>query len=161
MRQLVAVPVDAGKRTAMVMLCGFIGRVLLAAVEFAMTPGTGRGGASAAGGGVAHGCASGAGRGGNGRALPAVDRGWTVAGGWQVLELNPAHVTAQRWVNRQRRVKAERVDRAAIADVLLAGRATSKRGRPHSARTIGMAHGTLPRALGDAMRHPEGASSVQ
>jgi transposase len=42
--------------------------------------------------------------------------------GWQVLELNPAHVTAQRRVNGQRGVKTDRVDLAAIADLLLAGR---------------------------------------
>lgn len=42
--------------------------------------------------------------------------------GWQVVELNPAHVTAQRRVNGQRGVKTDRVDLAAIADLLLAGR---------------------------------------
>jgi hypothetical protein len=42
--------------------------------------------------------------------------------GWQVLELNPAHVTAQRRTNGQRGVKTDRVDLVAIADLLLAGR---------------------------------------
>lgn len=42
--------------------------------------------------------------------------------GWQLVELNPAHVTAQRRVNGSRAVKTDRVDLAAIADLLLAGR---------------------------------------
>jgi hypothetical protein len=37
LRRLVAVPVDVGKTTAMLMACDFSGRVLLPAVEFAMT----------------------------------------------------------------------------------------------------------------------------
>lgn len=41
---------------------------------------------------------------------------------WQVVELNPAHVTAQRRVNGSRGVKTDRVDLTAIADLLLAGR---------------------------------------
>ena len=41
---------------------------------------------------------------------------------WQVVELNPAHVTAQRRVNGSRGVKTGRVDLAAIADLLLASR---------------------------------------
>jgi hypothetical protein len=39
-----------------------------------------------------------------------------------VVELNPAQVSAQRRVNGQRGVKTDRVDLAAIADLLLAGR---------------------------------------
>lgn len=42
--------------------------------------------------------------------------------GWQVVELNPAHVSVQRRVNGQRGVKTDRVDLAAIIDLLLAGR---------------------------------------
>src|SRR4029450_9036243 len=42
--------------------------------------------------------------------------------GWQVVEVTPAHVTAQRRVNGQRGVKTDRVDLAAITDLLLAGR---------------------------------------
>jgi hypothetical protein len=42
--------------------------------------------------------------------------------GWQVLELNPAHVTAQRRVNGSRGGKTDRIDLTAIADLLLAGR---------------------------------------
>jgi transposase len=123
LRQLVAVPVDVGKTVAMLMACDFTGRVLLPAVEFAMT----RDGV----GGVLARLAS---------ALPAdvelvrvgveaaghYHRPLTAAGvwpdGWQVVELNPAHVTAQRRVNGQRGVKTDRVDLVAIADLLLAGR---------------------------------------
>jgi transposase len=120
---LVAVPVDVGKTTAMLMACDFTGRVLLPAVEFAMT----RDGVA----GVLSRLAS---------ALPAdvelvrvgveaaghYHRPLTAAGvwpvGWQVVQLNPAHVTAQRRVNGQRGVKTDRVDLVAIADLLLAGR---------------------------------------
>jgi transposase len=123
LRQLVAVPVDVGKATAMLMACDFTGRVLVPGVEFAMT----RDGLSAV---LARLTA----------ALPAQVRlvrvGVEAAGhyhrpltavgvwpaGWQVVELNPAHVTAQRRVNGRRGVKTDRVDLAAMADLLLAGR---------------------------------------
>ncbi len=123
LRQLVAVPVDVGKTTAMLMACDFTGRVLLPAAEFAMT----RDGVAAVLARL--------------RAVLPVDvqvvrvgveaaghyhRPLTAAGvwpaGWQVVELNPAHVTAQRWVNGQRGVKTDRVDLAAVTDMLLAGR---------------------------------------
>jgi transposase len=123
LRQLVAVPVDVGKSVAMLMACDFTGRVLLPAAEFAMTR-------DGVGGVLARLRA----------ALPAdvelvrvgveaaghYHRPLTAAGvwpdGWQVVELNPAHVTAQRRVNGQRGVKTDRVDLVAIADLLLAGR---------------------------------------
>jgi transposase len=123
LRQMVAVPVDVGKTTAMLMACDFSRRVLLPAVEFRMT----RDGVEAVLSRLR-------------AAVPAdarlvrvgveaaghYHRPLTVAGvwpaGWQVVELNPAHVTAQRRVNGQRGVKTDRVDLAAIADLLLAGR---------------------------------------
>jgi hypothetical protein len=37
LRQLVAVPVDVGKTSAMLMACDFTGRVLVPAAEFGMT----------------------------------------------------------------------------------------------------------------------------
>jgi hypothetical protein len=37
LRELIAVPVDAGKSSAMVMACDFTGRVLMPALEFALT----------------------------------------------------------------------------------------------------------------------------
>ena len=42
--------------------------------------------------------------------------------GWQVLELNPAHVTEQRRVMGRRRVKTDAIDLEAITELLLAGR---------------------------------------
>jgi transposase len=123
LRELIAVPVDVGKSSAMVMACDFSGRVLLPAVGFALT----RAGVEAM----------------LARVLAAVPAGTqlvrvgveaagryhrplTMAGvwpqGWQIVELNPAHVSAQRRVKGQRGVKTDRVDLAAIADLLLAGR---------------------------------------
>jgi transposase len=42
--------------------------------------------------------------------------------GWEVLELNPAHVSEQRRVMSRRRVKTDAIDLEAIAELLLAGR---------------------------------------
>lgn len=123
LRQLVAVPVDVGKSSAMVMACDFTGRTVMAARKFPMT----RAGIGAMLAGLRS-------------ALPAdvglVRVGVEAAGhyhqpmiapgvwpqGWQVVELNPAHVTAQRRVNGSRGVKTDQVDLIAIADLLLAGR---------------------------------------
>jgi transposase len=123
LRELVAVPVDVGKSSAMVMACDFTGRVLLPAVEFALT---GEGvaqmlarvqAAVPAGAQLVRVGVEAAGH----YHLPLIAAGaWP--GGWQVVELNPAHVSAQRRVNGQRGVKTDRVDLAAIADLLLAGR---------------------------------------
>ena len=41
--------------------------------------------------------------------------------GWQVLELNPAHVTEQRRVQGRRRVKTDAIDLEAITELVLAG----------------------------------------
>jgi transposase len=42
--------------------------------------------------------------------------------GWEVVELNPAHVTEQRRVSGRRRVKTDAIDLEAITELLLAGR---------------------------------------
>ena len=42
--------------------------------------------------------------------------------GWEVVELNPAHVTEQRRVMGRRRVKTDAIDLEAITELLLAGR---------------------------------------
>lgn len=42
--------------------------------------------------------------------------------GWELLELNPAHVTEQRRVQGRRRVKTDAVDLEAITELVLAGR---------------------------------------
>ena len=103
LRQLVAVPVDVGKSSAMVLACDFTRRTIMPAVEFPLT----RAGIAAMLAGLR-------------TALPAdvqlVRVGVEAAGhyhqpmiapgvwpqGWQVVELNPAHVTAQRRVNGSR-----------------------------------------------------------
>jgi transposase len=51
---------------------------------------------------------------------PVRDYGWPT--GWEVLELNPAHVAEQRRVVGRRRVKTDAIDLEAITDLLLAGR---------------------------------------
>ena len=123
LRRLIAVPVDVGKSSAAVMACDFAGRVVMTAMDFDLT----RVGVAAV---IARLRA----------VLPAdaalVRVGIEAAGhyhlpltgqgiwpdGWQVVELNPAHVTAQRRVNGSRAVKTDRVDLRAIADLLLSGR---------------------------------------
>jgi transposase len=42
--------------------------------------------------------------------------------GWQLVELNPAHVSEQRRVMGRRRIKTDALDLAAITELLLAGR---------------------------------------
>lgn len=49
--------------------------------------------------------------------------------GWEVLELNPAHVTEQRRVQGRRRVKTDAIDLEAIAELVLAGRGVPVTGR--------------------------------
>lgn len=123
LRQLVAVAVDVGKSTAKLKVCDFSGRILLPSCEFVLTrrgvadvvaklrtvvPADAqlvRVGVEAAG--HYH--------------LPVIAPGvWP--GGWEVVELNPAHVTAQRRVNGSRGVKTDEIDLVAITDLLLAGR---------------------------------------
>lgn len=123
LERLVAVPVDVGKRAAVAMVCDFTGRRLVAPFEFTMD----RSGVALLVGRVA-------------AALPAdvalvragveacghYHRPLTAAGvlpaEWQVVELNPGWVAAQRKVNGSARRKTDPVDLVAIADLLLAGR---------------------------------------
>jgi transposase len=51
---------------------------------------------------------------------PVVDYQWPP--GWEVLELNPAHVAEQRRVMGRRRVKTDGIDLEAITELVLAGR---------------------------------------
>lgn len=123
LRQLIAVAVDVGKSSAKLKSCDFTGRVLLPPCEFPLTcPGVAgvvarlravvpddarrvRVGVEAAG--HYH--------------LPVIAPGVWPAG-WDVVELNPAHVTAQRRVNGSRGVKTDDIDLDSITDMLLAGR---------------------------------------
>lgn len=45
--------------------------------------------------------------------------------GWQLLELNPAHVTEQRRVMGRRRVKTDAIDLDAIVELVLAGQGSA------------------------------------
>jgi len=50
---------------------------------------------------------------------------WPV--GWELLELNPAHVSEQRRVQGRRRVKTDAIDLEAMTELLLAGRGVAVR----------------------------------
>lgn len=121
---LVAVPVDVGKHTAMASVRDFSGAVLAKPFEFdldrrgvdqlvsrvrGVVPATVsliRVGLEAAG--HYH--------------LPLA--GGALPDEWELRLLNPGHVAMQRNANGQRGVKTDRVDLVAITDLLLAGRGT-------------------------------------
>lgn len=121
--RLVAVAVDVGKSTAMAMVVDFSGRRLAAPFEFALD----RVGVERFAARVR-------------RALPAqvalvrvgveacghyhrpLVASGVLPGDWQLVELNPAWVSAQRRVNGTGRTKTDPIDLVAIADLLLAGR---------------------------------------
>lgn len=58
---------------------------------------------------------------------PVLDYRWP--DGWEVLELNPAHVAEQRRVQGRRRVKTDVIDLEAITELVLAGRGYPATGR--------------------------------
>lgn len=58
---------------------------------------------------------------------PVLDYRWPA--GWEVLELNPAHVAEQRCVAGRRRVKTDAIDLEAITELVLAGRGQPVTGR--------------------------------
>lgn len=123
-QRLVAVPVDVGKHQAMALVCDFTGEVLTRRFEFPVS----RAGVAELVGRVEAVRAA--------RPVELVRVGIEAAGhyhrpltssgvlpgDWQLVELNPAQVTAQRRTNGQRGVKTDAVDLAAITDLLLAGR---------------------------------------
>lgn len=121
--RLVAVPVDVGKSTAMAMVVDFAGRRLAAPFEFALD----RGGVdrfvaavrevSPAGTVLVRVGVEACGH----YHRPLVASG-VLPGDWQLVELNPAWVAAQRRVNGSGRTKTDPIDLVAIADLLLAGR---------------------------------------
>lgn len=122
--QLLVVPIDVGKQQAMALVGDFTGELLVRPFRFPMT----RAGVAELVGGVQRVCAQ--------RPVRLVRVGVEAAGhyhrpltsagvlpaAWQLVELNPAHVSAQRRVNGQRGVKTDPVDLAAIGDLLRAGR---------------------------------------
>lgn len=124
LEDLVAVPIDVGKHTAMAKVIDFTGSELAKPFEFGLdragvdmlvrrvrstmpcTASLVRVGLEAAG--HYH--------------LPLA--GGVLPAGWELRVLNPGHVSAQRKVNGSRGVKTDRVDLTAIADMLLAGKGT-------------------------------------
>ena len=122
--ELVAVPIDVGKASAMALVADFTGQRLCMPFTFALD----RDGlielVLKVEGAL------------EGRQVRLVRVGVEAAGhyhrpltrtgalpwGWQVVELNPAHVTAQRRVNGQRGIKTDQVDLTAIFDLIVAGR---------------------------------------
>ena len=58
---------------------------------------------------------------------PLLDARWPV--GWEVLELNPGHVTEQRRVLGKRTIKTDVIDLQAMTELLLAGRGQPIRDR--------------------------------
>lgn len=58
---------------------------------------------------------------------PLLNAGWPV--GWEIFELNPAHVTEQRRVLGKRTIKTDVIDLQAMTELLLAGRGQPVRDR--------------------------------
>ena len=117
----IVVAVDVGKTSAMVSVTDGARRRLMDPVEFAMTR-SGLGAAAQRVLAVASSCPQikvGVEAAGHYH-RPVVDYRWPP--GWEVLELNPAHVAEQRRVMGRRRVKTDRVDLEAITELVLAGR---------------------------------------
>jgi len=122
LEDLVAVPIDVGKRSAMASVLDFTGSTLAQPFEFSLDRvGVGRFVAQV--------------RGAVPETVLMVRVGLEAAGHyhlpliggvlpeeWELRILNPGHVAQQRRVNGQRGVKTDRIDLKAIGDLLLAGR---------------------------------------
>ncbi len=123
LEDLVAVPIDVGKHTAMASVRDFTGATLVKAFEFDLD----RAGVAGFVARVRAGLPAGVGlvRVGLEAAghyhLPLTGAG-VLPASWELRILNPGHVAQQRKVNGQRGVKTDRVDLEAITDLLLAGR---------------------------------------
>jgi transposase len=74
--------------------------------------------------------------------------------GWELLELNPAHVTEQRRVQGRRRVKTDAIDLEAIAELVLAGR-----GSPVTDRAVVL--GEMAAWVGHRSRRVEARTSLK
>jgi transposase len=66
---------------------------------------------------------------------PVLDYRWPP--GWEVLELNPAHVAEQRRVAGRRRLKTDAIDLEAITELVLAGRGQPAGATPQLLGEIG------------------------
>ena len=78
--------------------------------------------------------------------------------GWEVVELNPAHVTEQRRVMGRRRVKTDALDLEAITELLLAGRGVRSVTEPPRARRADGLGGAPAPPGGDPDRDEEPAA---
>jgi transposase len=117
----IVVAVDVGKTSAMVSVTDGARRRLMGPAEFAMTR-SGLGAATQRVLDVAPACPQikvGVEAAGHYH-RPVADYQWPP--GWEVLELNPAHVAEQRRVMGRRRVKTDGIDLEAITELMLAGR---------------------------------------
>jgi len=117
----IVVAVDVGKTSLMVSVTDDARRRLMGPVEFAMTR-SGLGAATQRVLAVGSSCPQikvGVEAAGHYH-RPVVDYRWP--SGWEVLELNPAHVAEQRRVMGRRRVKTDGIDLEAITELMLAGR---------------------------------------
>jgi transposase len=122
MSPTVAVAVDVGKKSAALSVTDAARRRLLGPVEFTMTASglrdvTAKAAQVVPAGAVVRVGVEAAGH----YHLPlAAPSAWPA--GWQVVGLNPAHVSEQRRVAGRRRVKTDAIDLEAITELLLAGR---------------------------------------
>lgn len=117
----IVVAVDVGKTSVMVSVTDDARRRLMGPVEFAMTR-SGLGAATQRVSALASSWSKikvGVEAAGHYH-RPVVDYRWP--SGWEVLELNPAHVAEQRRVMGRRRVKTDGIDLEAITELVLAGR---------------------------------------
>lgn len=117
----IVVAVDVGKTSLVVSVTDGARRRLMGPVEFAMTR-SGLGEATQRVLAVAPSCLQvrvGVEAAGHYH-RPVADYRWPP--GWEVLELNPAHVAEQRRVMGRRRVKTDGIDLEAITELVLAGR---------------------------------------
>jgi transposase len=127
--ELVAVPVDVGKRAAMALVCDFTGELLARPFEFPMTM---------AGVRLLVERVQAATR---GRMVRLVRVGVEAAGHyhqplvsagvlpeeWQLVQVNPTQVASQRQLTGRRRLKTDALDLVAISDLLRAGHGAGHR----------------------------------
>ena len=116
----IVVAVDVGKTSAVFSVTDAARRLLVSPTEFAMN----RSGLSAAADSVmavlpASGQVKVAVEAAGHYHRPVLDHRWP--DGWEVVELNPAHVAEQRRVQGRRRVKTDVIDVEAITELVLAG----------------------------------------
>jgi hypothetical protein len=120
--ELVAVPVDVAKHTAMALVCDVTGELLARPLAFPMTM-------------AGCGCRS---SGSSGQLRPSGPAGLSrveaagpdhqpltsvavLPAGWQLVQVNPAQVAAQRQLTGRRRLKTASLHLVAISDLLGAG----------------------------------------